>query len=154
MAELANSRAVLAACKAAEGRAVLSAGPRLGLMMLLIARHQIMIRNGLYLAETTFLDGVDAYNRHVMVLRDGTMRGGGGFYYTVGNYTCSGGKWKGEMTSQEHSPISITYPWARKVLSIGFTGTYSDDGAEFEATALAGKRSFRFKSVYRLLFAD
>ena len=113
-----------------------------------------MIRNGLYLAETTFLDGVDAYNRHVMVLRDGTMRGGGGFYYTVGSYTCSGGKWKGEMTSREHSPISVKYPWAGKDLSIGFTGTYSDDGAEFEATALAGKRSFRFKSVYRLLFAD
>jgi hypothetical protein len=31
---------------------------------------------------------------------------------------------------------------------------YSDDGAEFEATALAGKQSFRFKSIYRLLFAD
>jgi hypothetical protein len=113
-----------------------------------------MIRNGLYLAETTFLDGVDAYNRHVMVLHDGTMRGGGGFYYTVGSYTCCDGKWKGEMTSREHSPISITYPWARKELSIGFTGTYSDDGAEFEATALAGKRSYRFKSVYRLLSAD
>src|SRR3954454_15394233 len=55
-----------------------------------------MIRNGLYLASTRFLDGVEAYNRHVMVLRDGTMRGGGGFYYTVGSYTCSDGKWKGE----------------------------------------------------------
>ena len=118
-------------------------------MMLSIARHQIMIQNGLYLAETRFLDGVEAYNRHVMVLRDGTMRGGGGFYYTVGSYTCSGGKWKGEMTSREHSPISVTYPWAGKVPSIGFTGTYSNDGAEFEATALAGRRSFRFKSVYR-----
>ncbi len=53
-----------------------------------------MIRNGLYLAETRFLDGVEAYNRHIMVL------------------------------------------------------------AEFEATALAGKQSFRFKSTYRLLFAD
>ena len=114
-----------------------------------------MIRNGFYLAETRFLDGVDAYNRHVMVLRDGAMRGGGGYYYTVESYTCSGGgKWKGEMTSREHSPISITYPWARKTLSIGFNGTYSYDGAEFEATALAGKQSFRFKSVYRLLFAD
>jgi len=78
-----------------------------------------MIRNGLYLAETTFLDGVDAYNRHVMVLRDGTMRGGGGYYYTVGSYTCSGGKWKGEMTSREHSPISVTYPWARKISASG-----------------------------------
>jgi hypothetical protein len=114
----------------------------------------IMIRNGIYLATTKFLDGVEAYNRHVMVLRDGTMRGGGGFYYTVGSYTCSGGKWKGEMTSREHSPIDGTYPWARKEISIGFTGTYSDDGAEFDATALAGKRSYRFKSIYKLLFAD
>jgi hypothetical protein len=144
---------VLLACKPLED-AVLSARGRLRLMMLSIARHQIMIRNGIYLAETTFLDGVDAYNRHVMVLRDGTMRGDGGFYYTVGSYTCSGGKWKGEMTSTEHSPISVEYPWAGKVLTIGFAGAYSDDCAEFEATALAGKRSFRFKSVYRLLFAD
>jgi hypothetical protein len=51
--------------------------------MLLEWRASIMIRNGLYLATTRFLDGVEAYNRHVMVLRDGTMRGGGGFYYTV-----------------------------------------------------------------------
>ena len=35
----------------------------------------MMIRNGLYLATTRFLDGVEAYNRHIMVLRDGTMRG-------------------------------------------------------------------------------
>jgi len=89
-----------------------------------------------------------------MVLRDGTMRGGGGFYYTVGNYTCSAGKWKGEMISQEHSPISGTYPWAGKLISIGFSGTYSDDDAEFEATALAGKQSFRFQSNYVLLFPD
>ena len=66
------------------------------------------------------------------------------YYYTVGSYTCSGGKWKGEMISREHSPIDGMYPWARKEISIGFTGTYSDDGAEFDATALAGKRSFRF----------
>jgi hypothetical protein len=45
-------------------------------------RGSIMVRNGIYLATTRFLDGVEAYNRHVMVLRDGTMRGGGGFYYT------------------------------------------------------------------------
>jgi len=114
----------------------------------------IMIRNGIYLAETRFLDGVEAYNRHVMVLRDGTMRGGGGFYYTVGSYTFSDGKWKGEMTSREHSAIDGTFPWAGKEINIGFSGTYSDLGAEFDATALAGKRSFRFKSIYRLLHAD
>jgi len=36
-------------------------------MMRSIARHQIMVRNGLYRADTTFLDGMDAYNRHVML---------------------------------------------------------------------------------------
>ena len=113
-----------------------------------------MIRNGLYLAATRFLDGVEAHNRHIMVLRDGTIRGGGPFFYTVGSFTCSDGKWKGQMTSQEHSPIVGSHPWARKVVSIGFSGTYSDDGAELEAIALAGRQSFRFKSTYRLLFAD
>jgi hypothetical protein len=91
------------------------------LAKLSIARHQIMIRNGIYLAETRFLDGVDAYNRHVMVLRDGTMRGGGGFYYTVGSYTCSDGKWKGPFLVRIHGhekisaldlpvPIGMTVP--------------------------------------------
>ena len=110
--------------------------------------------NGLYLASTKFLDGVDAHNRHVMVLRDGTIRGGGPFFYTVGSYTCSGSNWKGEMTSQEHTPIVGTHPWARKIVNIGFMGTYSEDGAEHDATALVGKRSFRFRSIYRLLVAD
>ena len=113
-----------------------------------------MIRNGLYLASTKFLDGVDAHNRHVMVLRDGTIRGGGPFFFTVGSYTCSGSNWKGEMTSQEHTPIVGTHPWARKIVHIGFMGTCSEDGAELYATALVGKRSFRFKSIYRLLVAD
>lgn len=113
-----------------------------------------MIRNGLYLAATRFLDGVDAHNRHIMVLRDGTIRGGGPFFYTVGSYICSGDKWKGEMTSQEHSPIVGTHPWARKIINIGFTGTYYDDGAELEAMAIVGKQTFRFHSIYRLLFAD
>ena len=113
-----------------------------------------MIRNGLYLATTRMLDGVDAYNRHIMVLRDGTVRGGGPFFYTVGSFTCSEGKWKGELTSQEHTPIVGTHPWAGKVVTIGFSGTYADDGAELEAIALVGKRTFRFKSIYRLLIAD
>ena len=117
-------------------------------------RATIMIRNGLWLASTKFLDGEEAHNRHVMVLRDGTIRGGGPFFYTVGTFTCSGSKWKGEMTSQEHTPIVGTHPWARKVVNIGFTGTYSEDGAELHATALVGKRSFRFRSIHRLLVAD
>jgi hypothetical protein len=36
-------------------------------------------------------------------------------------------------------------------VGIGFSGTYTDRGAEAEATALAGKRSIRFKAVLKKL---
>jgi len=54
-----------------------------------------------------------------MVFRDGTMLGGGQNFYTVGSYTCSDGKWKGEITAR-HTPIIGTDPWARRVIAIGF----------------------------------
>ena len=35
-----------------------------------------------------------------------------------------GGRWKGEVTNQEHSPTFGERPvWERKVVTIGFTGT-------------------------------
>ena len=67
---------------------------------------------------------------------------------------CSDGKWKGEVTSQEHTPSIDVRPFAGHIASMGFAGTYTDDGAEFEATALVGKRSIRLKTVFRLLIAD
>jgi T3SS negative regulator,GrlR len=113
-----------------------------------------MIRNGLYAVTSKLLDGVEGGATGVSVLQGGTMRGGGSTYYHVGSYTCSGGKWKGELTTQEHEPGHITTLFAQKVVTMGFTGTYTDDGAEFEATALVGKRSVRLKVVFRLLIAD
>jgi hypothetical protein len=37
------------------------------------------------------------------------------------------------------------------VVTIGFTGTYTDDSAKSDGMALAGKQSIRFKSRLRLL---
>lgn len=113
-----------------------------------------MIRNGLYLIELKALDGVDGGYRGVVVLRDGSILGGGSFFYFNGTYSCSGGRWKGEMTHQEHTPAPYTFPAARRIVSAGFTGTYTDEGAEFEATALVGKRSLRYHATMRLLVAD
>jgi hypothetical protein len=76
-----------------------------------------------------------------VVLRDGSILGGGSFFYFIGTYSCSGGRWKGEATQQEHTPAPHTFATAGRNVSAGFTGTYTDDGAEFEATALVGKRS-------------
>ena len=114
-----------------------------------------MIRNGLYHITVEMLDGVDGGNQGVMVLRDGTMRGGDSYFYAFGSYTAASGKWKGEVTNQEHSPTFGARPiWERKVVTIGFTGTYTDETAEGDGIALAGKQSIRFKSKLRLLVPD
>ena len=114
-----------------------------------------MIRNGLYHITVEMLDGIKGGNQGVMVVRDGTLRGGDSFFYAYGTYTCANGKWKGEVTNQEHSPTFGERPvWERRIVTIGFTGTYTEEGAESDGIALAGKQSIRFKSRLRLLVPD
>jgi hypothetical protein len=55
--------------------------------------------------------------------------------------------------TQEHTPFHGKHPWTRKVVTLVFSGTYSDDSAEIDAVALVGKQSPRFKSILRLLVA-
>ena|ERR1700733_14704105 len=112
-----------------------------------------MITNGLYLVETSMQDGIESVRRGVMVLQNGTMLGGGENFYTVGSYTAGDGKWKGEVTVQEHTPVEATDPWARKVVTIGFSGTYNSDTAEHHGVALLGKRFTRLEARFRLLQA-
>jgi hypothetical protein len=78
-------------------------------------------------------------------------QGGSSFFYFVGTYRCSGGKWKGELTQGEHTPAPYSFATAGKIVTAGFTGTYTDEVAEFEATALVGKRSLRYHANMRLL---
>jgi hypothetical protein len=114
-----------------------------------------MIKNGFYSYGSKALDGVDGGDSGVMVLRDGEILGGTSFFYFIGTYRCCCGKWKGEITQQEHNLARPDhYPTARRVVTAGFTGTYTDEGAEFEATALVGKRSLRYHGGLRLLMGD
>jgi len=117
--------------------------------------REAMIRNGLYHITVEMLDGVKGGNQGVMVVRDGTLRGGDSFFYAYGTYTAANGKWKGELTNREHTQSFGERPiWEGKVVTIGFTGTYTDETAETDGTALAGKQSIRFKSRLRLLVPD
>jgi hypothetical protein len=119
-----------------------------------LAAEIAMIRNGLYLYSSKALDGVDGGADGVMILRDGTILGGTEFFYFVGTYTCSNGKWKGEFTNEEHTPAPIMRPMAgRGTVSIGFSGTYTDKDARFNITALVGKRSLQYSATIRLLEA-
>ena len=71
-----------------------------------------MITNGLYVYESEALDHGDGGYRGVVVLRDGTVLGGSSFFYFVGTYSCSGGKWKGELTQREHTPAPLSFATA------------------------------------------
>ncbi|MGO4512964.1 hypothetical protein AB4Z51_38845 [Bradyrhizobium sp. 2TAF36] len=117
--------------------------------------HRIaMIRNGLYVYRSKARDGVDGGADGVMILRDGAMLGGTDFFYFVGTYTCSNGKWKGEFTNDEHTPAPIMRPMARKgTVGIGFNGTYCDNAAQIDLTALVGNRSLQYSATFELLVA-
>jgi hypothetical protein len=110
------------------------------------------IRNGVYSIHIRMLDGIDGGNTGVMVLHEGRIRGGDAFFDYVGSYTSANGRWKGELVNHEHTPSQGERPvFGGYEVGIGFSGTYTDDGAVAEATALVGKRSIRFSAVLKKL---
>jgi hypothetical protein len=114
-----------------------------------------MVRNGLYHCRVVMLDGVQGGNQGVMVLRDGTVRGGDSFFYNYGTYSCANGRIKGELTNQEHTPAGGERPvWERRVVTMGFAGTYTDETIEVDGTSLVGKQSVRFNAKLKLLIPD
>jgi len=110
------------------------------------------IQNGLYSLNIRMLDGIDSGNTGLMVLRDGAIRGGDAHFDYVGAYSSAKGRWKGELINRTHTPTMGQRPlFGDREVGIGFSGSYDEQGAEGEATALAGKRSIRFKAVLRRL---
>jgi hypothetical protein len=108
------------------------------------------IKNGLYSIHIRMLDGIDGGNTGVMVVRDGRIHGGDAFFDYVGSYSSANGRWKGELVNHEHTPNRGERAlFGGYEVGIGFSGTYTDEGAVAEATALAGKRSIRFSAVLR-----
>ncbi len=110
------------------------------------------IRNGLWSIHIRMLDGIDGGNTGVMVLHDGRIRGGDAYFDYIGAYSAADGKWKGEIVNREHTPSLGERPlFGGHEVGIGFSGTYNDESAKAEATALAGKRSIRFEAKLKKL---
>src|ERR1700738_3099645 len=56
------------------------------------------------------------------------------------------------LLNQEHTPAKGENPvFGGHEVGIGFSGTCNEEGAELEATALAGKRSFRLMATLKLM---
>ena len=113
-----------------------------------------MIRNGLYALSVKLQDGIEGGDNGVVVLRDGSIRGGDLFSISSAVTAAPARNGKAKLPLGEHTHALATRPFARKVATIGFTGTYSDMGAESDNTALLGKESVSFKTSLRLLIAD
>jgi hypothetical protein len=108
------------------------------------------IANGLYSMHIRMLDGIDGGNTGVVLLHDGAMHGGDAHFDYQGSYASSNGKWKGELINHEHTPSEgARLLFGGYEVGIGFSGTYSEGGAEATATALVGTRSVRFSAVLK-----
>jgi hypothetical protein len=92
----------------------------------------------------------------------GKLYGGNSGSSFIGSYSADGEEIVSEMMMSRHNhdpAYAPMYPVDNVVMTfrgghevgIGFSGTYDSDGAEGDATALAGKRSIRFKAVLRKL---
>jgi hypothetical protein len=110
------------------------------------------IANGLYSIHLRMLDGLDGGLTGVMLLNRGRILGGDASFYYLGSYTAANGRWKGQILNQEHTPARDENPiLGGHEVGIGFSGTYDDEQAVLEATALAGKRSLRLTAALKLM---
>lgn len=118
------------------------------------------MKNGLYSVHVFMLDGVRGRDSGILILRDGTIIGGGPYFWSCGSYvvgevTWNGqGTWKGQLRTNQHTPLAD--PFARPLLggrevTSGFSGTFADGRAEVFGTTLAGARSLSFRATLKKL---
>jgi hypothetical protein len=103
------------------------------------------------------LDGVKGRDSGVLILRDGRLLGGGPYFWSVGSYTARDGTWKGEFTTNQHTPLAD--PFRRPLAggqeaTSGFSGTFTGDQAEAFGTTLVGTKSLSFRATLKRLADD
>jgi hypothetical protein len=109
------------------------------------------VTNGLYSIQIEMTDGGQGHATGVIVLFDGKIAGGDSYFYYSGSYTADGGKWRGELITNEHTRSAGARPlFGGREVTCGFTGSYSADAADVHGTALVGKTSVAFHAKLAL----
>jgi hypothetical protein len=100
------------------------------------------VTNGLYTIHTEMTEGGRGHASGVIVLLDGKIAGGDSHFYYTGSYSAQNGKWRGELTTNQHTkPVGVLPLFGGREVTCGFMGTYSADAAFVNGTALVGKTS-------------
>jgi T3SS negative regulator,GrlR len=110
----------------------------------------MQVKNGLYSIR---IDMRDRKRGHatIIILSDGHILGGDSYFYYTGSYSFKNGKWRGELITHQHTEaVGVNLAFGGREVACGFTGTYSDDEAEVQGTALVGKTSVLFVAVLKL----
>lgn len=112
------------------------------------------MQNGLYSIHIHMLDGVKGRDSGILILRDGVLAGGGPYFWSIGTYIAGDGTWKGQLSTNQHTPLSD--PFVRPLfggqeVNSGFSGTFDGDQAEAFGTALVGARSLSFRATLKKL---
>jgi hypothetical protein len=117
-------------------------------------RKAFSMKNGLYSIHIHMLDGVKGRDSGIMILRNGVLAGGGPYFWSVGSYTVADGTWKGQLTTNQHTPFADRFVrplFAGQEVTSGFSGTFTEDRAEVFGTTLAGNRSLSFRATLKKL---
>ena len=112
------------------------------------------VTNGLYSIQTEMRDGGRGHASGVIVLLDGKVAGGDSNFYYTGSYSADSGKWRGELTTNQHTKTVGVLPlFGGREVTCGFMGTYSADSAVVNGIALVGKTSVMIEAKLTLLSA-
>ena len=105
------------------------------------------VRDGLYALGIEMSGAKRGHATGVVVLRGGVIMGGDSFFYYTGSYSFGRGKWRGDMTVNQHTDApGLNLVFGGREVTCGFTGTYSEGIADIDGTALVGSHSIPFRA--------
>jgi hypothetical protein len=105
------------------------------------------VRDGLYTLGIEMTGMKRGHATGVVVLQGGRIMGGDSFFYYTGSYSFSRGKWRGEMIVHQHTEApGLNLVFGGREVTCGFTGTFSQDSADIDGTALVGSYSIPFRA--------
>ncbi len=111
------------------------------------------MKNGLYSIHVSLLDGRVGKGSGVVVFRDGNIVGGDAYLYYTGTYRVKDNTFKGEVLVRRHTSSKDDNPLfgGPNPVGIGVSGTFTDEDAVMNGTALVGASSQLFGATLRKL---